>query len=75
MNVDDQSLIEQDHDSMDRIWLDDCSWLNNSSTAPKRNDRDQEGFLGWVNKNTISINILTFVIGGIIFYIIGSIML
>jgi len=73
--VDDQSLIEQDHDSMDRIWLDDCSWLNDYSTAQKRNDRDQEGFLGWVNKNPISINILMFVIGGITIFIIGSIML
>jgi len=72
--MDDQSLIEQDIDSVDRSWLDDYSWLNGFSTAPKRNERESEDFLGWVYLDPILISILIFIVGSITFIIIGSIM-
>jgi hypothetical protein len=72
--MDDQSLIEQDFDSMDQIWIDDCAWLNDYSTVPKQNERNQDVFIGCVNNNSILISILIFIVGGITSFIIGSIM-
>ena len=73
--MDDQSLIEQDLDDANRFWMDDHSWLNDYCIVPKRKDRVQGGFIGCINKNPILVSILTFIFGGIAFFIVGSILL
>jgi hypothetical protein len=73
--MNDRSLIEQDHDSTEQYWMDDRSWLNNYLVSPMLEDRDLNRFIVYINKNPILVSILTFIIGGIAFFIVGTVLL
>jgi hypothetical protein len=73
--MDNQTLIEQDLDFMDRIWMEDCSWLSDFSIDSKQYEMDQDAFIGCDHKKPILISILMLIFGSIIFFIVGLIML
>ncbi len=73
--MDDQASIEQDIDCVDRLWIEDLAWRNDHSGVMEYKGRAQEGFIGYINKNPLLVSILTFIIGGIAFYIVSLILI
>jgi hypothetical protein len=72
--MDNQASIEQDLDCADRFWMENHAWRNDHSGVTQNKGRAQEGFIGHINRNPLLVSILTFIIGGIAFCIVDSIL-
>jgi len=71
--MNDQSLIEQDIDSFDRCWMDDCSWMADDNLVPEREERYRDdGIIEFINQNPILVSIIAFIIGSLLFFLVGS---